>query len=496
MKANIVVKALAVLVIAVLFVIILKGGKSENPQTQTPAEPSSSQTEGLSAIETGPGRQDNGLAIDPLEEEYLQDEYGVDVDTPVETMRTLTNETRAVREDSIKLQEENERLKAKIDSLLKMEESLNKRIANRFENAERDAEVQQRQLENTQDRTRGLISQLEGRLEDLKGSDDKSQNTANGYDINSAGIPTGLGYDNSGVPVDYDQVVWTNPLEAKVDPRDPSKIALPEFGLGGNNTSSVNGVEMPKQKEKSKEERSIKAYTIPDNATLLGSVSMTALLGRIPVGGQVVDPYPFKLIVGEENLSSNGIKIPGLTGIKMSGIAKGDWTLSCVSGQIDSMTFTFQDGTIVSYPEPGTKAVDAIAWFSDQYGIPCVTGKRITNAPSYLMQKVLLTGASSYSQAKADSEFTTSTNALGGQTKGLTGDAMTVAQNEAISSGLDEVTDWLDARQSNSFDAIYVQPGTELVIHISQQLAIDYDPEGRKVNHYANVNRRSEHFLD
>ncbi len=494
MKANIVVKALAVLVVAVLFVIIMKGGRSNDSQAQS--DPGSIETSGLSAIESGPGQIDNGLGIDPLEADYLQEEFGVDVDTPVETMRTLTNETRAVREDSIKLQEENERLKARIDSLLKMEESLNKRIANRFENAERDAAVQKRQLENTQDRTRGLIAQLESRLEELQGSNEKSQTTANGYDINSAGIPTGLGYDDSGSPVDFDQVIWTNPLEAEVDPRDPSKISLPDFNLGASSVSSVTGLEMPQQKQKSKEERLVKAYTIPDNATLLGSVSMTALLGRIPIGGQVVDPYPFKLIVGPENLSSNGIKIPGLTGIKMSGIAKGDWTLSCVSGQIDSMTFTFQDGTIVSYPEPGEKSIEAIAWFSDKYGIPCVTGQRITNAPSYLAQKVLLTGASSYSKAKADSEFTTSTNALGGQTKGLTGDPMVVAKNDAISSSLDEVTDWLDARQSNSFDAIYVEPGTELVIHISEQLAIDYDPEGRKVNHYANVNRRSEYFLD
>ena len=29
------------------------------------------------------------------------------------------------------------------------------------------------------------------------------------------------------------------------------------------------------------------------------------------VGSQVVDPYPFKIMVGEENLSSNGIHIPG-----------------------------------------------------------------------------------------------------------------------------------------------------------------------------------------
>jgi integrating conjugative element protein (TIGR03752 family) len=494
MKANIVVKALAVIIVAVLLVVVIKGGKSDTATTNTQA--SGTDFEGLTAIQTGPSELDNGLAIDPLQDDFLIDQFGVDVDTPVETMRTLTNETRAVREDSVKLQEENIRLRQKIDGLLKMEENLNARIANRFENVERDANSKQRELEHTQDLTRGLVARLESKLEQLKTEEPtRSQTSANGYDINSADIPTGLGYDNTGMPVDYDQIVWTNPMEATVDPRDPSKIALPEFSL--NRASLPELASGPvRARDKTKEERLIKAYTIPNNATLLGSVSMTALLGRIPVGGQVVDPYPFKLIVGEENLSSNGISIPGLTGIKMSGIAKGDWTLSCVSGQVNSMTFTFQDGTLVTYPEPGTQTGEPIAWFSDRYGIPCVTGKRITNAPSYLAQRIGLTAAGAYAQARADSEFTTSTNALGGQTKGLTGDPMTVAQNEAISSGLGEVGDWLDARQSNSFDAIYVEPGTSLVIHISEQLNIDYDPEGRKVNHYADFDRRSEHFLD
>src|SRR5690606_8424919 len=153
MKANIVVKALAVVVVAVLFVIIMKGGRSNDSQAQS--DPGSIETSGLSAIESGPGQIDNGLGIDPLEAEYLQEEFGVDVDTPVETMRTLTNETRAVREDSIKLQEEDERLEAGIDSLLKMEGSLNTRIANRFGSAERDAAVQTRQLESPQARGRG-----------------------------------------------------------------------------------------------------------------------------------------------------------------------------------------------------------------------------------------------------------------------------------------------------------------------------------------------------
>ena len=381
---------------------------------------------------------------------------------------------------------------------MKMEDSLNKRVASRFSNAEKQAESKQRELEHTQDLTRGLISKLEKRLEELQdgGKDKTGKQTANGYDIGNAGIPSGLGYDQNGAPVDYDQIVWTNPIDATVDPRDPTKISLPDFSATAVENLPALAKGPTKGKKKTKEERSIKAYTIPINGTLIGSVSMTAMLGRIPINGQVVDPYPFKVMVGEDNLSSNGIHIPGVTGIKMSGIAKGDWTLSCVSGQITSMTFTFQDGTIVTFPEPGTKTSDPIAWFSDSNGIPCITGERITNAASYLTSRVGLTAAASYANAEAASQFTTSSNNSGGLTSGLTGDPKIVAKNTAISEGLNEVTDWLDARQANSFDAIYVPPGTELVIHISEELKIDYDPEGRKVNHYANINRRTDSHID
>lgn len=494
MKSNIIIKIVAVFAVVILATLMFKGRQEKNASVVGDLE---AELADLVAIEQGPQQIDNGLDLDPLDDEYLEQEYGVDVDSPLETMRTLTNETRAVREDSVKLQEENKKLKQEVERLLKMEDSLNKRVQSKFEKAGKEAERKERELEHTNNLTRDLISRLESRLEEL--SDGKSKNggnkTANGYDIDGAGIPSGLGYDEDGLPVDYDQVVWTNPIDAKIDPKKGT-ITLPDFAAEAVDHLPDIAKGPTNSDSKKKEDRKIKAYTIPGNATLIGSVSMTAMLGRIPTNGQVQDPYPFKIMVGEDNLSSNGIKIPGVTGIKMSGIAKGDWTLSCVSGQINSMTFTFQDGTIVTIPEPGTKANESLAWFSDENGIPCITGKRITNAASYLSQRVGLTAASSYANAEAASQFTTSSNADGGFTSGVTGDPKTVAKNTAISEGLNEVTDWLDQRQSNSFDAIYVPPGTQLALHINNELKIDYDPEGRKVNHYANIDRRSEHHLD
>lgn len=518
MKSNVVVKVIVGVVVGLLIVIVAKSFKKEQPTAATVAQVESGQQvasnyspsdlSDLEAIEHGPKSDDNGLEVDYMTDEYLDKEYGVDVDSPVETMRTLTNETRAVRQDSEKLQTENKKQKQEIEKLLKMKEELEKRIDGKMTNAQRELDEKERENQHKEELTLGLIEKLQKKIEEFenrgnpkapKSSAQKNVQTggktANGYDIGSAGIPSGLGYDDSGVAVDYDQIVWTNPIEAKVDPKDPSKVSLPDFSTSIKENTPAIAKGPVKDKKRSKEERSIKAYTIPVEATLLSSVSMTAMLGRIPVNGQVIDPYPFKVIIGEENLSSNGIDIPGVVGIMMSGIAKGDWTLSCVSGDITSMTFTFADGTIQSIPEPGTKAQKSLAWFSDQYGTPCITGKRITNAPTYLTSRVALTAGASYANAEAQSQFTTQTNGSG-MTSGLTGDPGIVAQNTAISESINEVTDWLDARQANSFDAIYIAPGTPLHIHVKEELKIDYDPEGRKVNHYANFNNRSNRNLD
>lgn len=523
MKSNILLKVLAGVAIFILIVLVVVGKRSGSETDVTSSEPDldtmSIQSQGsfteeamtsnsgveaelskLVAIEQGPNQMDNGLDSGLLKNEYLAERYGVDVDSPLETMRTLTNETRAVREDSITLQNQLKALKLENNRLLEMEDTLNKRVESKFTAANLEAENKRRELEHTQDLTKGLIERLENRLKELSSGGNKKipigNISANGYDIDGADIPNGLGYDENGLSVNFDQMIWTNPIDAQVDERDPNSLSLPDFSVTNVRNNLPQIASRPvKGKDSNKEDRLVPAYTIPANATLMGSVSMTALVGRIPTNGQVTDPYPFKIIIGEDNLSSNGIKIPGVLGIKMSGLAKGDWTMSCVSGQVYSMTFTFQDGTIRTIPEPGTKAQDALAWLSDMNGIPCLTGQRITNAVSFLGSRIALAAASSFANAEAASQYTT-TQSGSDSTSALTGDSSIVAKNTAISSGLNETSDWLEERQENSFDAIYAPPGTNVVVHINDQLEIDYDPEGRKVNHYATVNTRSKNHLD
>ena len=487
MKSNIIIKVVAVTAILIVIMIVMKSGKESRATVNAD----------LSAIESGPAKTDNGLSQNRFDAETLEKEHGVDVDSPLETMRTLTNEMLVMREASQKLQDENKELKMEINKLLKMESSINNRVNTNLRKAERSVERKQKELESDQNASKTMLVKLQDKLAQYT-SDDKSGNkrrkgksSAGGYSIGEASVPDGLGYDENGLPIDYNEVEWINPVDVKVNDKKGT-MSLPKLFDRASEAVPL----VPGKDKKKKKAPLIKAYTIPQNATLIGSVSMTALLGRIPVGGSIQDPYPFKILVGEENLSSNGINIPNVTGVKMTGVASGDWTLSCVSGKIYSMTFTFRDGTIRTVPEPGKKVSEPIAWMSDANGIPCVTGQRITNAISYLSSRVGLSAASGYASAAAAAELTNSINGNGNSQSTLTGDPSTYAKNIAIGDGLDEVTDWLDERQASSFDAIYVPPGTSLVIHTVDELRIDYDPEGRKVNHYATKNRRTEHYID
>ena len=498
MQMNMAIKILGMVGIATALVVVMVGRKSDGTAPQ--------------AVAQGPVQQDNGLAFDPLSTDVLEGDLGVEVDTPLETMRTLTREIQSTRERNEVLADQNEELQKQVNQLLKMEDKLADRINRRAEDSENFVQDQNAQLTRERERSESVINRLEARLKELEGgltsgrrsaggTSGKPSMSASGYDINTAGIPDGLGYDAEGNPVS-NQIIWKNPLDAQVDPKKGS-ISMPEFKGISTLTSAMDPQQIKDGEHNKKAPESVKAYTLPANATLVGSTSMTALLGRIPIGGAVQDPYPFKLIVGPENLASNGINIPNVEGIVMSGIAKGDWTLGCVSGSINSMTFTFSDGSISTFPKPSdsgeaqnSRSKPSFAWFSDEYGVPCVTGKRITNAPSYLAGRVGLGAVSAYAQALAEAERTTTVTSDGAVISSLTGEAATAARNSAIGGGLDEVTDWLDERQQNSFDAVYVAPGTKVHIHLDTQIAIDYpiNGSGRKVQHDDFINYQGNSY--
>jgi integrating conjugative element protein (TIGR03752 family) len=239
---------------------------------------------------------------------------------------------------------------------------------------------------------------------------------------------------------------------------------------------------------------------------------MTALIGRIPRNGVVEDPFPFKVIVGKDNLAANGIEIPGLDGMIFSGKSSGDWTLSCVRGKVHSVTYVFDDGTIrtlsadiqntdqrLKFPQNSDASGRSLGWISDRRGIPCVTGTRITNAATYLGGRILAAGAEAAAGAFAQAETTNTVSAVQGvSTSVITGDAGKYAMGKALSGSAREISAYLRERAAQSFDVIYVDTGSELAIHIDVELPIDYEHNGRKTTYayYDDENTRDIDDLD
>ncbi|MDC9606904.1 TIGR03752 family integrating conjugative element protein [Xenorhabdus griffiniae] len=404
-----------------------------------------------------------------LSPEELQ-ALGVGGDTPEDTLRTLVGALNKVRAEQKRLSQQNTDILKENNQLKQQRLDVVGQIDAAVAAIRRDDEQRQRTL---QDEQQGLLAQVDLLTEQLSStplSVPESQSAlGNPYTANRV----------SG----QEEFIWVTPADEKpVDPQNGADgkpaAKFPTTFLSEQPATGQNTPPIPLPKEENQKP----VYTLPENATLAGSQAMTALLGRVPVNGTVTDPYPFKILIGKDNLTANGIELPEVEGAVVSGSASGDWTLSCVRGQVNSITFVFQDGTVRTLPGKGQNP-QGIGWLSDENGIPCISGERKSNASTYLPTLFALSAMNSAGDALNESQRTAQTHGTGGITSALTGNAGQAALGKAISGGMKEMGEWLKQRYSQTFDAVYVPPGAGVVVHITQSLAMDYETKGRKV-HY------------
>jgi len=126
-----------------------------------------------------------------------------------------------------------------------------------------------------------------------------------------------------------------------------------------------------------------------------------------------------------------------------------------------------------------------LGWISDPHGIPCVSGERRSNAQQYLGSQALITaaGAGVASLIESDSgrmSYVGSDGSIG--TVGITGQE---AVGQILAGGVRDMSAWVNKLYGQAFAAVYVQPGAKVAVHLEKPLAIDFDPEGRKVDHRA-----------
>ena len=227
--------------------------------------------------------------------------------------------------------------------------------------------------------------------------------------------------------------------------------------------------------------RPIPQYTLHDGMQLTGAVLETSLIGKIPLDGAIRDAFSFTGLIGKENLAAMGQLLPEVRGIRFRGTAIGQWGLSCVKANVESLTFLFADGTIST-----TRASSdtPLGLLSNRYGRTCIPGIKVGNVRDYLTDRLLVgtVGAAGEAAASAASTRTFSTQS-GVMSQMVTDDTGEFIAGRALGRGMDEVADLLDRLTDDAVAAVYVDNGTEVNLLLEQQIAIDYDPAGRKLRH-------------
>lgn len=421
-------------------------------------------------------------AVSPLSVAERQ-ALGIEGDTPRDTVATLVAQVKQLRGELQTALSDNNDHRHENQRLRQRESAIEQRIELALDKERSQLQHDRQQLASERQQALALLEELEQQLHNR--------------DPSHADLPVGLGLELSDVPPAGSALHWVEPITAPAGSPPVSGLTLPRtFGRPASD---------PKADERSKATVSATepVYTVPANATLMGSVAMTALIGRVPVDGTVNDPYPFKVVIGPDNLTANGIELPEVAGAVVSGTASADWTLSCVRGQIRSITFVFNDGTIRTLPESASGAGFAasgnrdndrrgLGWISDPHGIPCVSGERRSNASQYLGTQSLITaaGAGVATLIDADSgrlSYRGSDGSLG--TVGINGNE---AMARVLGDGVQELSQWVNKLYGQAFAAVYVAPGAPVAVHIESPLTIDYDPRGRRVDH----RRGGHHALD
>ena len=192
-----------------------------------------------------------------------------DADTPADTIKTLTAnvaamtaEVEALRRENATLARENQTLVA---NRTQIEENVATRLRRELLSRERDAENQGR-IDS------GVLASLTDRVDRL------AESVARVQPGSGSDIPVGLGLEGVNTQAPAMGLVWVEPLDAPA-------VAASETGLldragqtaGGylDSARTRTGQVVTNAREEVDALKSRPAYTVPRNATLIGSTAMT-----------------------------------------------------------------------------------------------------------------------------------------------------------------------------------------------------------------------------
>jgi integrating conjugative element protein (TIGR03752 family) len=239
-----------------------------------------------------------GAKLTPAEMKAL----GIEGDTPRDTVATLVAQVKQLRNELQTALNDNKNQKTENERMRARESAIDQRIQSALD-GERGRLQQERELvAGDRQQTQGLLQDLQRRLDGLSGKGGQADLPV-GLGLEE-GDGKGFGGNQGGSARHTNGTRWVEPDDAKPSAKNGSS--------GGLNFPTSFG---PAQKTLSDTADSVAStvadagsravgasakpvYTVPSNSTLMGSIAMTALIGRVPIDGTVNDPYPFKVLIG------------------------------------------------------------------------------------------------------------------------------------------------------------------------------------------------------
>lgn len=428
------------------------------------------------------------LELSVSQAKIIQETLGITADTPADTLRTLAVTINSQKAENAQLKNEVEQQKdqyqTSIDTLQQQFTTGLTQIQSRFDE----------QMAQLKKRTNaiGIDSPILATTGQLSPDDN--------YD--GLGIGNDTVSDPTTPETDSGELIWIMPLDASVDD-ETGEFITPQLTAWRQKIAQMSEA---KEEFMVDDDEPTPVYTLARGSVLSDSAALTALIGRIPVNGQVTSPYPFSLVIGKENLMANGFMLPDVVGAIATGTVTGDWNLSCVRGVVETFDIILADGSVISIPD-GDEVTDSsfdgndiktndLGFIADPNGNPCLSGTKITNATSYLTTMGLLDAATAAANAAAAAQTTSSIPANGeGGSWGVTGDQGNYILANAAAGSISNANEWIKNRMGSSFDAVYAQPGTPVAVHLRKTLKIDEPANARKVR-YDNLAQGGHYALD
>lgn len=432
----------------------------------------SSSAQGASVSNNSGGTPGLSEAEAEANEKAIKIQATVDRDTYVQTIETLT-----------------ERHKTTLDRVEDLESNMEQRVLEKLSGMLK-SEIETGQVSMLDDLSKKIDSTFSQNKKSTKPSTNNTRNN---------GLPNGLGFDdlpigggNSIYPTAKSDYVTITPVSNAVLATDGSEItpSLQKVGL------KPDAAKFNKRKANKKEARPslIPKFTIENLATLFENTTMTALLGIVPKGGKVQDPIKFKVITGKENLATNGLYHEGLENIVWGGYAIGNREMSCVTGKVTKVTYTFSDGTIRTVVD---ESDDGLGYIADKWGNPCIVGTLYTNAQQYLRDRMIAAGLSTAAEASAATAVTTLQSPdTGTVTSFFSENSSKYILGQTGVGTLNELAAYIRERQADSIEMVHIELGLDVVIHVEKEIAIDYDPLGRKLVHVNDLQKVQSAKLD